>query len=261
MSDYLGNLIARTFSSAVPVRPRSASLFEPAPVSRETTGLPKFEQENFVEQPPTTERSERVAPMPLLMPTPRQSVLGEPRQSVPEISPAEKILKPGPESELPPPPISVLGQSSVQKLSRMFSRLAPTLGEDKPSDSTRRRSDIIKSLLPEVVASASHEGIAREEAGSFQPATALKPVAISEERERASLTRSASQAIVPTIRALPPVAPLSAAPAPPPTINVTIGRVEVRAVSPPAQQRARPKPAKVLSLGDYLRQRANGGRR
>jgi hypothetical protein len=259
MSDYLGNLIARTFASAVPVRPQLASLFEPAPVSREKLSRPKFEQENFMERPPTTGRSERVVPMPMR----RQSVLREPMQTVPEISPARKILKPGPESELALLPTSVPGQSNVQKASRIFSRLPPplTLREDKPSNSTRGRSDIIKSPLPEVVASVSYEGIVREEAGSFQPATALKPVAISERRERESLTRSTPQAIVPTIRALPPFAPLSPARAPPPTINVTIGRVEVRAMPPPAQQRARPKPAKVLSLEDYLRQRANGGRR
>jgi hypothetical protein len=57
---------------------------------------------------------------------------------------------------------------------------------------------------------------------------------------------------------LPPIAPLSPAATTPPTINVTIGRVEVRAVPPPAQQRAKPKPASVLSLEDYLRQRAKG---
>jgi hypothetical protein len=34
--------------------------------------------------------------------------------------------------------------------------------------------------------------------------------------------------------------------------------VEVRAVLPPAQQRAKPKPASVLSLEEYLRQRAKG---
>jgi hypothetical protein len=43
-----------------------------------------------------------------------------------------------------------------------------------------------------------------------------------------------------------------------PTINVTIGRVEIRATSPaPPPQRARPKSANVLSLEDYLRQRAS----
>jgi len=47
------------------------------------------------------------------------------------------------------------------------------------------------------------------------------------------------------------------------TINVTIGRVEVRAISAPAE---RPAPnsagtAKLMTLDDYLRQRAQGGRR
>jgi hypothetical protein len=258
MSDYLGNLIARTFSSAVPVRPQLGSLFEPASVSRETMSWPKFEQESFVERPPTTGRSEKTPSMP----TPRQSVLREPRQTVPEISPARKILKPGQESELAPPPTSVPGQSTVQKPSRIFSPLPPPPREDKPSNSTLPKSDIIKSPLLEVVSSASHQVTVREEAGSFQPAIVLNPVAMPEPRERESPTRSAGHAIVPTIRAMPPVAPLTPAPAtPPPTINVTISRVEVRAMPATAQQSARPKPAKVLSLEDYLRQRANGGHR
>lgn len=46
-----------------------------------------------------------------------------------------------------------------------------------------------------------------------------------------------------------------------PTIQVTIGRVEVRAVSePPPQQKERPRPP-VMSLDEYLRLRANGGER
>jgi hypothetical protein len=52
-------------------------------------------------------------------------------------------------------------------------------------------------------------------------------------------------------------------PASPPIIEVTIGRVEVRAVHPPAPV-ARPKPiapaAPRLSLEEYLRNQ-NGGRR
>lgn len=48
-----------------------------------------------------------------------------------------------------------------------------------------------------------------------------------------------------------------------PTIRVTIGRVEVRAITPPAPPAARPKPARtgpVLSLDDYLKQRSRGQR-
>lgn len=47
---------------------------------------------------------------------------------------------------------------------------------------------------------------------------------------------------------------------PPPVINVTIGRVEVRAVQPPAgKPRSEPSRPKPLSLDDYLKQR--GGNR
>jgi hypothetical protein len=81
---------------------------------------------------------------------------------------------------------------------------------------------------------------------------------VPELRKHELLKWSGVQPIVPTVRSSPPIAPLSPAAATvPPTINVTIGRVEIRAV-PPAQQRAKPKPATVLSLEDYLRQRAKG---
>jgi len=45
-----------------------------------------------------------------------------------------------------------------------------------------------------------------------------------------------------------------------PTVRVTIGRVEVRAVMPPQPMPAkRPPPTSRLSLGDYLKQRNRGG--
>lgn len=53
------------------------------------------------------------------------------------------------------------------------------------------------------------------------------------------------------------------APPPAPTVQVTIGRVEVRAVTPPPQVQPRPAERRAsarLSLDDYLRQR-NEGRR
>ncbi|MGB7921980.1 MAG: hypothetical protein WCF57_01915, partial [Pyrinomonadaceae bacterium] len=53
-------------------------------------------------------------------------------------------------------------------------------------------------------------------------------------------------------------------PAPEPTINVTIGRIEVRATTtapatPPAASRRQSADATPMSLDDYLRQRAGGG--
>jgi hypothetical protein len=246
MSDYLGNLIARTVSPATAVRPQLPSLFEPAPATRETMSGPELEQQSFVEQPPVTQPSEKLAPMPLSIPTPGQSVFREPEQTVPETSPAKKNLEPSKESE-----------PAVQP--RIFRRATPTLREDKPSNSTRRRSDVIKSLVRDLIASASHEVRPREETPPSQASVGSKAVVVPELREHKLLKRLEVQAIVPTIRSLPPIAPLPPAAATArPTINVTIGRVEIRAVPPPTQQRAKPKPASVLSLEDYLRQRAKG---
>ena len=49
--------------------------------------------------------------------------------------------------------------------------------------------------------------------------------------------------------------------APPPTIHVTIGRIEVRATPPAAPPRKTTAQPPVMSLEDYMRQRAEGGRR
>ncbi len=64
------------------MRPQLPSLFEPAPATREIWSEPEFERENFVEPLPVIEASEKLAPLPLSIPTPRQSVLHEPAQTV-----------------------------------------------------------------------------------------------------------------------------------------------------------------------------------
>jgi hypothetical protein len=280
MSDYLGNLIARTVSPAVAVRPQLPSLFEPAPATREAKSGPEFEQQDFVEQPPVIRPSETLAPMPLSISTVGQSVLREPKQTVSEISRPRKILETSQQSEPARPPTSILHRSTPQKPSRIFSRrgdgkpspepevpvqprilrrAAPALREDKPSNSTRRRSDIIKSPVRDVSASASHEVSAREETPPQEFSVGSKAVVVPELRKHELLKWSGVRPVVPTVRSLPPIAPLPPTAATAPLrINVTIGRVEIRAVSPPTQQRAKPKPATVLSLEDYLRQRAKG---
>jgi len=243
MSDYLGNLIARTVSPAVAVRPQLPSLFEPAPATREGKSEPEFEQENFVEQPPGTQPSEKVAPMPLLTP-PSTSIDHQSTREPSRIFSSRGDGKPTPEPEVP-----------VQ--TRIFRRAAQTLREDRPSNSIRRRSDVIKSPLRDAIASASHEVSAQEETGRSQPSVASKSVVVPEPNEPKLPKRSRVQAIVPTIRSLPPIPrlPATAATAPP-TINVTIGRVEVRSVMPRvAVPKPTPKSASKLSLEDYLKQR------
>jgi hypothetical protein len=58
----------------------------------------------------------------------------------------------------------------------------------------------------------------------------------------------------------PTLAEPAATPEPTPTVQVTIGRVEVRAVPPPSPSPKLRRPASpVMSLDEYLRQRARGG--
>ena len=286
MSDYLGNLIARTVSPAVAVRPRLPSLFEPAPATREGKSEPEFEQENFVEQPPVTRPSEKLAPT-LSTPMPPQPALWEPARRAPEISRPSKILETSHESEaVPVPAPSVVSRQSIPRESaravsrredgkpslepeaavqpRVFPRAAATPREGDPSKSSQRRSDVINPPVREAVAlvPASQKVGARKGTGRLRPAVAEKPVVVPEPRGPELPARSEAKPIVPTIRPLPPVAPRPpAAATASPAINVTISRVEIRAVPPPPQQRAKSKPATVLSLEDYLRQRSNGGLR
>jgi hypothetical protein len=64
----------------------------------------------------------------------------------------------------------------------------------------------------------------------------------------------------PSLRSLiPPQQPKSSPVEP--SINVTIGRIEVRATLPPASAQAQRPAAPILSLDEYLQQRAGGNRR
>lgn len=140
------------------------------------------------------------------------------------------------------------------------------------------------SPVPRESAFPSAGMTADEQAGSQQRPTTtrtLSPKAIQEEERDASLTpdkaagraspweewldaRLAASAIVPRDTAIHDIRLHAAAPPvqPAPTIHVTIGRVEVRAAAPaaPAPRKTAAQPP-VMSLEDYLRQRADGGRR
>jgi hypothetical protein len=249
MSDYLGNLIARTVSPAAAVRPQLPSLFEPAPATRQVKREPEFELQSFVEQPLVKESSEKAAPMASSIVAVGQSVLHDPKQIVPDISPAREVLE-------------ASDKSDVAVRPRIFSRAAPSFRDEKQSSLIRRKSDVIDSPPRHVVESASCKISARDETQSREPSVASTALAVPELRKHELLNQPGIQPVVQKVQSLTQTAPvLPAVTTAPPTINVTIGRVEVRAVPPPVQQRAKPKQATVLSLDAYLRQRANGDRR
>lgn len=104
----------------------------------------------------------------------------------------------------------------------------------------------------------------RESAQPARPGHSAAELAARAPEEPVRFARTASE----TPRARPPRPPpspdLTAIPAPRPggqVVQVTIGRVEVRAPAPPTPPAPRPPPrqAPMMSLADYLRER--GGRR
>jgi len=72
-------------------------------------------------------------------------------------------------------------------------------------------------------------------------------------------TRSGSLRASPPPASVPRPLPDPQPPAPP-TIHVTIGRIEVRATQPPAPVRRSAPTASTMSLEDYLRSRTRKGR-
>jgi len=96
------------------------------------------------------------------------------------------------------------------------------------------------------------------------PTTAPRPEPLSVETTRplTPATVVAQPHVTPYVEPAAPVpAEPAATPGPTPTIQVTIGRVEVQATPPaPTPKNQRPKPP-VMSLDEYLRQRTNRGNR
>ena len=100
-----------------------------------------------------------------------------------------------------------------------------------------------------------------EPSGATPPRTAGEAARIEMVQ---SVVRAPEPATVITPR-LEPAAPLkpkglASHVEPPPTIHVTIGRIEVRAALPAAPQARKTGRAPVLTLDEYLRQRNGGGR-
>jgi len=146
----------------------------------------------------------------------------------------------------------------------------------RPAESAREASRRRDELRPPLVAMRAPFDPMKDTVFSFRhPEEIFKPASSARKRSASSFDDAAPIAsAAPVLAAQKESAPLSApfpeaplvavmrAEPAPPAIHVTIGRVEVRAVTP-AAERARPHERKtppLLSLDEYLRQR-NEGRR
>jgi hypothetical protein len=245
MSDYFNNLLARTLSLAPVVRPRLASLFEPS----------SYVAADFIKAPPpakkTHEDETRTQPVLDL-----SRPFGNSDGFKPETSQRndERSMF---ASEIP---ISVPARATTPEAYRL-------------SDLTHQITEPVIRLKS--IRTAADEAAVSESSTQFQkevpsvggvlgtePLSAARRDPLETPAVRAVVTRVNDSLIqVNQVSAFASTNASSALPAPEaePTISITIGRVDVRAVFPqPQTQRPRPVHPGPMSLDEYLARRNEG---
>jgi hypothetical protein len=319
MSDYLGNLIARTVAPAICVRPQVPSIFESPALNAGNSEL-YFEQERCAEEKslPRTEPEARSVSDPsnirrtVTRETERERCAEE--KSLPRIEPdarsvsdqsnihrtvtheteiiRHEIIQPkivdgqseGKRVDDTTLPVRAVRRRDESDRARdhlpgerrvRSSQTIPDSPEPSPAgtvaqpSSTLRDHPVVISRRPESNAVEVHVPRIRPKARPLSDRVIAEsptpPPPVVSARSIAPKLQQLKPQRLPVVRAVVPLAQsLPQKPAstqPEPTISVTIGRVEIRAVPQPAERRAKPKPATILSLQEYLRQRAAGGAR
>jgi hypothetical protein len=215
MSDFLSNLIARSFTDAPVIRPRVPSLFE------KTADEFPGERESPT---PAISAHETIAPTPVPKSLPGgETAITKSVANGPDAVAEESLPKPNTPAHEKPPVIAQARRPNaeaveVEKVEVKTNKV--TVPPDSFRDGER------------------DAGNKRGVSGSFSEPLAIQP------RRRKGFSpleqRSSTSA---------------------PTIRVTIGRVEVRAIhpAPPVPKPAKPSTPK-LSLEDYLHKRERGAR-
>jgi len=254
MSQFLSRLIARNLGTLPVIRPRIPSLYEAHRDRGDAVAMPfdaEFREVETVAVGPSAPPAEEIAE-PSGAPA-RQSRGAEPDSrldSQPIEEPGErKPVMPGPAMPLP-----------GRRLSPLRVQAAPPAQQKSLSQS--RQAEERRPLPSSVSPAASEAPLAVDSEANIELSRTYPQRDITEPPVRRPFLRSTGSARQPMVK--PPYTN-SASPRPgaeEPSIHVTIGRVDVRAVVPetpvsrPNTARSRP----YLSLDDYVRQRNRGER-
>lgn len=284
MGNFLSNLTRRSFTPVSGIRPRLASLFEPA------GAVPPTEAALFAdgEGETTAPAEEPTGLFALVMPRPNEPKPGP--QIADSSSEDDLPLRNTLEAEPEPQPPAFERESAQPRLSPRPSH--QTIGSVKPERSTPH----VAVLKSQPTAIGSHPS----ESGALapSPATVRRDGRLSIENERSAPRPPATSMVaelpareLPNLRSGQDVIPLStnvvnrkstagppltpsvvrarkqsnrkfedSRPEAEPVIHVTIGRVEVRAeVSGHSPSRPDRTASPVMSLDEYLRRRAKRG--
>lgn len=293
MSDYLKHLAARSLNRAPSMQPRLASRFEPLslaavpPISDDALDSNRHDAEEDTRtlypseahaRTPTEsrQRTANTAPRSLDAP-PLSDARHESRTHAGAGQPPATSSSRQPQQTSPS---TVFTPSSGRETARSSSQATPETQRTPPAQAAEdarlripQTDDMRARRPPAANESALERSIRRIVAGEFE--------ARDEEVAANESSRSQARNGNRTRRAITPISTVAAranaatpreqadadAPASPPVIRVTIGRIEVRAVTPPAsgqrgEARSAPpaeaRPDTARSLREYLKQRSGG---
>ena len=291
MSDYLGHVVARTLAPVNGVRPQLPSLFEPPSVNpglRPRAGV-DFESSGEVSSRPA-------APRPIAV---EQADSDRPRlQAATHHGHDLDSIAPTRTNPLPARPTEVSGERAGQRVESKLTPAAipqpkvPAPPAPRVSPLDEQHQETSRPLPPHrgAVSKQSHDQAEAVGSVSHQPPQSIFPrPAFEVAPPRATAVPGITPAVrAPTAQGTPqPPAPAGAAPrvtiqpsairpgpqTPRPrqtvpisapkeshTINVTIGRIEVRAMPAPGQPARRAAPrVPGIKLEEHLRRRSAGG--
>jgi hypothetical protein len=278
MSDYLASLAARSLNTAPVITPRLASLFEPAHATAGLAADTTLEAADYQSDVPAPTARQTDPPDQAV---PGQSYVGEllvPHVDLREPA-AQQRKKPDVDDDEPETkdPVDSPLDRAANAISAVSSSVAAPLNQiqNRPAsprlslDPERLRMLEPARFSPEAVAgeaSRRKDEPARESAQrrivTEQLASHERPRSVEHPQPPApsavAVARAATLPVKPAIRTISSERAISE---PAPTIRVTIGRVEVKAIMPetPAARQAPARPGS-LSLADYLKQREGGNR-
>jgi hypothetical protein len=291
MGSYLENLLIKTMSLGEQVHPRPVARFEPLPGMRFPPAPPISEQsesegethrvaetsspESEIKpvQPPRPMTESNLEPAPIAIPEIRSS-----RRRISESQPKSEEPVPGNEMQaitLHEPslvtvqpnipstrgPVHETARPSSQDISR-FPDPAPEIEPHIPVIPHREtliRETVVERSLPPVEDRSEKDQHPTPEVG--QPTPKPEPKLKPSDAHPISSVKTITPEIQPYVEP-PSIAQPAAEKSPevPPTVHVTIGRIEVRATpssTPPSPKKRSPSP--VMTLDEYLQSQKNGG--
>ncbi|HET7536468.1 MAG TPA: hypothetical protein VFJ90_08445 [Candidatus Didemnitutus sp.] len=276
MNNVFANLAARARATEPVIRPNLVSRFEPAPhASNEPTETAVEIDAPHPASRPTVESAPPPPPLSVTHPTPppmlardasivRSAEPPPPPLHAARENPEEKVVTPvspatpvivaaAPTPTLPvaTPPAAAPVVTSIVSSAPVPPTLAPvaTVRVEKPEAPTPSAAVRSAPAAPAVTAPARELRPSHAGEPPTLPRFASPPMFVS--RDMSPAARQAKSEAV--------TAPVVAAP----EVHVTIGRLEIRAVVPPAPapREVAATPAARISLDDYLRNSAKGGAR